>query len=415
MTRRTTLLAALALAFAGCDTGYSPKSDTTTALAAHFGAATPPMAVQRARIAVFVNGQLRDTLDLAYRSGAELSLGTVPFGSAFEIALVGYDSGTSGLAARWAAKTSGRAESATGTQWVDFALQVPSRPEVAATGTSSTDTLLLSDSLWAADDRDPSRASPGARYRVGDRSPVPLSGRIVFARSEPSGAIPDGLRDRWTDFDTLWSDTVSLTFTDPTGGASMDRIVDGRDGRSYRTLSWLGRTWMAENLAWEGPAGGTGLCPERSADSCARYGRLYTWKEAMASAPRSSASPSGITGICPEGWHLPSLAEWNDLANLLGGRPSAGDSLRLPEAWRAASTGRDAIGFAALPAGQGYAADSTFSGRGTDAFWWSTDATPSSSEATRLWLTSSKPTLYESPGYTSGPFTQMASVRCVKN
>lgn len=415
MIRRTTLLAAFAIAFTGCDTGIAPKPDPATALAARFAASAPPMAVQRARIAVFVDGSLRDTLDLAYRRGTELSLGTVPFGSTFEIALVGYDSGAAGLAARWAARTSGRAESATGTQWVDFVLQVPPRPEVAATGTSSTDTLLLSDSLWAADDRDPSRASPRARYRVGDRSPVPLSGRIVFARSEPSGAIPAGLRDRWTDFDTLWSDTVSLTFTDPTGGVLADRIVDRRDGRSYRTLSWLGRTWMAENLAWEGATGATGLCPERSADSCARYGRLYTWKEAMAAAPRSAASPSGVTGICPEGWHLPSLAEWNDLANLLGGRPVAGDSLRLPEAWRTATAGRDAIGFGALPAGQGYAADSTFSGRGTDAFWWSTDATSSSSEATRLWLTSSSPALFESPGYTSGPFTQMAAVRCVKN
>ncbi len=408
--RLLSALAAVALAVVGCDTTTAMQS--TTRLAARVSATAPPPSVQRARVAVFVNGLLHDTIDVPYVKGLELSLGTVPFGSAFEIALVGYDSGTTSLAARWAAKTSGRAESSTGTQVVDILLQVPTPPVVAATGTSSTDTLLTSDSVWATKDRDPSRAPPGTRERLGDRSPVPFSGRIVFARAEPSGAIPAGLRDAWTDFDTLWSDTVSLTFADPTGQVLFGEIVDGRDGKTYRTLSWLGRTWMAQNLDWSGPTPHKGLCPGLAADSCARYGRLYTWKEAMASSNSSLSSPSGVAGICPDGWHLPSTAEWNDLANLLGGRNVAGDSLRLPGAWPA-PTGRDAIGFSALPAGQGYT-DSTFLNRGTDAYWWSTEAT-SPSEATRFNLTDAAAALYISRGYISGSVIQMASVRCVKN
>jgi len=410
---RPILLGALALALlAGCDTPSSPRASTL--LAARFSGADRPPQVQRARIAVLVDGRLRDTLDMPYRRGAELSLGTVPWGSSFEVALVGYDSGATGLVARWAARSAGRAESTTGSQVVAFALQIPRPPTVSATGTASTDSLLLADSVWAADDRDPARAPLLARYHLGGRSPVPVSGRLVFVRVEPSQAVPAALRDLWTDFDTLWSDTTSLTFTDPTDRAVAGAIVDRRDGRSYRTLTWLGRAWMAENLAWSGASGGTGLCPELSADSCARYGRLYTWKEAMASTPSSTASPSGVAGICPEGWHLPSPAEWDDLAGLLGGRSVAGDSLRLPAAWPTGTPGRDAIGFSALPAGQGYASDSTFAGRGTDAFWWSTAAV-SPSEATRFQLAAGDEALYTSTAYTSGPFTQMASVRCTRN
>ena len=35
----------------------------------------------------------------------------------------------------------------------------------------------------------------------------------------------------------------------------------------------------------------------------------------MNGATSSSSTPSGIQGICPTGWHLPSHDEWTDLAD----------------------------------------------------------------------------------------------------
>jgi hypothetical protein len=40
------------------------------------------------------------------------------------------------------------------------------------------------------------------------------------------------------------------------------------------------------------------------------YGVLYNWPAAMNGAASSSLNPSGVKGICPNGWHLPSDAEW---------------------------------------------------------------------------------------------------------
>ena len=48
------------------------------------------------------------------------------------------------------------------------------------------------------------------------------------------------------------------------------------------------------------------------------YGALYTWTAATAGEGASSISPSGIQGICPDGWHVPSNLEWYRLFMSLG-------------------------------------------------------------------------------------------------
>ena len=48
------------------------------------------------------------------------------------------------------------------------------------------------------------------------------------------------------------------------------------------------------------------------------YGALYTWAAAMKGAAASEANPSGVQGVCPTGWHLPSDSEWKQLEMYLG-------------------------------------------------------------------------------------------------
>ena len=43
------------------------------------------------------------------------------------------------------------------------------------------------------------------------------------------------------------------------------------------------------------------------------YGVLYNWPAAMDGDTSSTANPSGVQGICPTGWHLPSHEEWTEL------------------------------------------------------------------------------------------------------
>ena len=43
------------------------------------------------------------------------------------------------------------------------------------------------------------------------------------------------------------------------------------------------------------------------------YGRLYTWEIAMNHSVKEMTQ-----GICPDGWHLPSDAEWQKLQDFIG-------------------------------------------------------------------------------------------------
>ena len=58
-----------------------------------------------------------------------------------------------------------------------------------------------------------------------------------------------------------------------------------------------------------------------------------------------------VRGICPEGWHLPSVDEWRDFINGVGGEFGASKMLRSTAGWNDNGNGVDAYSFSALPAG----------------------------------------------------------------
>jgi len=77
-----------------------------------------------------------------------------------------------------------------------------------------------------------------------------------------------------------------------------DTFTDIRDGKTYKTVKMPdGKIWMTENLNYETKYS---ECYDQIPELCQQCGRLYSWFEAIE--------------ICPEGWHLPSYAEWEALA-----------------------------------------------------------------------------------------------------
>ncbi|MEI6765805.1 MAG: fibrobacter succinogenes major paralogous domain-containing protein [Bacteroidota bacterium] len=113
---------------------------------------------------------------------------------------------------------------------------------------------------------------------------------------------------------------------------STDTLTDARDGKKYKTITIGTQTWMAENLNYDMSGS---WCID-----CEIYGRVYTYKAAT-------------TG-CPNGWHLPSEAEWNVLTDAAGGRSVVGGNLKEAGTghWKAPNTGAtNASGFTALPHG----------------------------------------------------------------
>jgi len=89
--------------------------------------------------------------------------------------------------------------------------------------------------------------------------------------------------------------------------AIRDSIVDPRDGQTYKTLRVRDQVIFAENLNFD--AGQGSYCYDDDPKNCKKYGRLYTWEVAMAGDSSSNEIPSGVQGLCPEGWHFPSLLE----------------------------------------------------------------------------------------------------------
>ncbi len=56
------------------------------------------------------------------------------------------------------------------------------------------------------------------------------------------------------------------------------------------------------------------------------YGAIYTWAAAANSLTGSSSVPSGIQGVCPDRWHLPSDEEWKLLEIQVGMSRASVDS-----------------------------------------------------------------------------------------
>ena len=60
--------------------------------------------------------------------------------------------------------------------------------------------------------------------------------------------------------------------------------------------------------------------PNDSLSNVPAYGLLYNWKTATHGGvpENSNANPSGVQGVCPAGWHLPSTSEAGQLQQYIG-------------------------------------------------------------------------------------------------
>ncbi|QQS03980.1 MAG: hypothetical protein IPK50_17010 [Fibrobacterota bacterium] len=138
------------------------------------------------------------------------------------------------------------------------------------------------------------------------------------------------------------------------GSIQYGRLVDSRDGQVYRTVKIGTQRWMAENLNHKVDSS---WCFANSADSCARYGRLYSWAAAMKLADSCNAKACSTQvgnphqGICPSGWHLPRDPQWDTLAARIGGASTAGAKLKSTSGWPASGAGTDEVGFRGIPTG----------------------------------------------------------------
>jgi len=165
--------------------------------------------------------------------------------------------------------------------------------------------------------------------------------------------------------------------------AKKGSFTDARDGKTYITVKLGNQTWMAENLSYEAKGsicygeGGKAFNPETKKHdipisnseiqaNCQKYGRLYNWKTAKSA--------------CPNGWRLPSDAEWDVLVDLADNSSEegegAGNMLKASNGWSEEGNGVDAAGFSALPGGR--LKDGRFGDIGKHGYWWSSSESSNS-------------------------------------
>jgi len=131
-------------------------------------------------------------------------------------------------------------------------------------------------------------------------------------------------------------------------------------GETYETVVIGTQTWFQRNLnyAIEGSK-----CYNDNPANCAIYGRLYEWVDAMDFPDPNRCYTTGECpimqqnhqGICPSGWHIPSLAEWDTLKSYIQNDKGCSgicyaEHLKATNGWNGGN-GQDTYGFAALPGG----------------------------------------------------------------
>lgn len=167
---------------------------------------------------------------------------------------------------------------------------------------------------------------------------------------------------------TVYGSQVSFT----TDSLKVNEFMDARDGQIYKWIKIGDQVWMAENLRYlpgvSPPTvgsdtdmyyyvydySGTSIAQAKASINYTTYGVLYNWPAAMNGESSSDTNPSGVQGICPSGWHIPSWKEFEVLIDFLGGSSVAGGKLKEvgTEHWIAPNIGaNNESGFSGLPGG----------------------------------------------------------------
>jgi len=177
---------------------------------------------------------------------------------------------------------------------------------------------------------------------------------------------------------------------DPTS-SNVSATFNDLDGNVYNTIIIGSQVWMAENLKvthyrngepipnvtnnaeWAGLSTGAYCSYNNNNDNVNDYGLMYNWH-----------AVNDNRNLAPEGWHVPTEEDWQQLDKYLGMSDSEINGTRyrgtdeggkLKETgtlhWNSPNTGAtNSSGFSALPGGFRHL-DGSFYSIGVEGYWWS--------------------------------------------
>ena len=231
-------------------------------------------------------------------------------------------------------------------------------------------------------------------------------------KTVPAGIGTNILKSIQSQFDMPYQDGEDIVYTGYANGV-FDKISDipkenktiqfyfvsscpvtvtDYDGNSYNVVKIGNQCWMGKSLETTHYADGTAIPQvtgttgwsnlektdkawcyyDNSASMGDTYGVLYTWAAAINGTNGSYSIPSGIQGVCPDGWHLPSTDEWlelDDFVSLDGHDGFEATALMATSGWFD-EPGTDNYNFSGLPGGY-RSFDGTFHYEEFYGYWWS--------------------------------------------
>jgi uncharacterized protein (TIGR02145 family) len=203
-----------------------------------------------------------------------------------------------------------------------------------------------------------------------------------------------------------------------------DPFVDERDNQEYTTMQIGTQCWMAENLNIGTMIQGTSnqinngtiekYCYDNSTANCDVYGGLYQWNEMM-----QYVTTPGVKGICPDGWHVPTDAEYCTLTQFIDptvncgvtgwNGTDVGTKMKSTTGWYEGGNGTNASGFTALPGGARDYSSGSFYFLTYDGNFWCSSESGSNAWLRRLCYLDAQVSRY------SLNWSYGFSVRCVRD
>lgn len=192
------------------------------------------------------------------------------------------------------------------------------------------------------------------------------------------------------------------------------------DGNSYNLVEIDTQLWISKNLnvskyrngdeiphvqdeaEWAALTTGAWCYYENKEENGTTYGKLYNWY--AVNDPR---------GLAPEGFHIPSVEEWNYLTEYLGGEKVAGGKMKEEGTTHWDKPNKNATNtscFTALPGGYRFR-NGLFYSIGKSGYWWSSSK-EDTDRAWNLWMANDES--YVVVNY-NNLFANGFSVRCLKD
>ncbi len=176
------------------------------------------------------------------------------------------------------------------------------------------------------------RSAHADRYDISLKSAEILPQNIEKVYSNPQLLYTAGDTLKFTGF---YDTHVTVMTAYPTENSSyvfdFQSCIDF-EGNVYPVVKLGNQWWTAENLKSTKYADGAYIngsyVYDNNSSNESTYGRLYTWSAIMNGASGTNENPSNVQGACPNGWHVPSESEWDEMRDYLGGRTVMGGKLK---------------------------------------------------------------------------------------